>query len=251
MFKKDTCVREMSIKIIGRIKKTAVVFYQAMCALMITLSFLSLSYAAACYGTRVPEKGKILSGFQTHAIFKRYLEDEKDKLRSTQHFLLLSYGAFDWLSIDLKGGAGNIRQHPIGADEIKYTSGFAGGYGFRLRLYNGDNIKAVAGFQHISVHPRSTHEGSTKHQAVLDDWQISALVSLNYVRFSPYLGTKWSRIDYIHRAEGNRKRVMSDLTKSIGLVCGCDISLTKNIWLNVEGQLFDTEAVAFSLNFGY
>jgi len=44
---------------------------------------------------------------------------------------------------------------------------------------------------------------------------------------------------------------MSDLTKSTGFIFGLDLPLTKKAWLNLEGQLFDSEAVAFSMNFGF
>jgi hypothetical protein len=218
----------------------------------------------------MPRKKEFFSGFQTHNIFKRYLENEYGKLRSTQHFFLLSYGVYDWFSIDLKGGSGNIKQHPPGSDEVDYISNFAGGYGLRLQLYpvrnskttkrkgkisNGvydkQNLKMVFGFQHISVHPKSLHLGDVKHQGILDDWQTSFLVSYALVKLTPYLGTRWSRLDYIHSNNGERKRVMSDLTKSIGLIAGCDIPITEKVWLNLEGQLFDSEACALSVNFSF
>jgi len=222
------------------------------CAAAILVIFICgwivTAQAAPCYGTRMPEKKKLFSGIETHTIFKRYLKDNYGKLRSTQYFLLLSYGLYDWLSIDLKGGAGNIRQHPVGSDELDYPSSFAGGYGFRLRFYNQNNIKAVLGFQHISVHPRSIDIGNTKHKAVLDDWQVSLLASYDFKKFTPYLGTKCSRVDYIHWKDTDRKRQMSDLTKTMGLVVGSDFNITPKLWLNLEGQFFDGEALAVSLN---
>ncbi len=208
-------------------------------------------YATSCYGTKMPQQKKFFMGAQTHSIFKRYLEDEFGKLRSTQHFFLLSYGVFDWLSVDLKGGAGNIKQHPVGSDEVDYASAFAGGYGFRFRVYEKKNLKAVFGFQHISVHPRSKHVGSIRNKAILDDWQISLLGSYSFSKITPYLGTKWSRVDYIHRVEGNRKRRMSDLTKDIGLVAGFDLPVAERIWLNLEGQCLDGEALAVSFNYSF
>lgn len=211
----------------------------------------SLTYAAPCYGTKLPQKKEFFGGFQTHAIFKRYLEDEYGKLRSAQHFFLLSFGVYDWLSIDLKGGAGNIKQHPLGTDEVDYTSNFSGGYGFRLKFYEREKLKMVFSFQHISTHPKSTHLGDVKNRAILDDWQWSLLASYDFKKFTPYLGTKWSRVDYIHWVGDQRKRRMSDLTKSIGLVMGLDIPLVKKFWLNLEGQLLDTEALAVSLNFNF
>jgi hypothetical protein len=199
----------------------------------------------------MPQQKEFFMGLQTRAIFKRYLENEYGKLRSLQHFLLLSYGVFDWLSIDLKGGAGYIKQHPVGSDEVDYPSSFAGGYGFRLKLYEREKVKMVFGFQHISVHPKKVHLGATKHQAVLDDWQYSFLASYDFKKITPYLGTRWSRLDYIHWQEEDRKRKMSDLTKDIGLILGLNFHLTQKIWLNLEGSFFDSEAVAASLNFSF
>ena len=139
--------------------------------LLVTLSFgfHLTSLAAPCYGTKMPEEGRFFWGFQTYTIFKRNLEADYGKLRSTQHFFQFSYGIWDWLSLDLKGGAGNIKQHPSGSDEIDYTSSFAGGYGIRVKFYDRKTIKMVFGFQHISVHPRSVHLGDVKQREVLDD----------------------------------------------------------------------------------
>ncbi len=216
--------------------------------LILTLCLLSSSYSAPCYGTKMPRKKEFFAGAQTHSILKRYLENEFGKLRSTQHFILLSYGVYDWLSIDLKGGTGNIKQRPVRSDKVDYVSNFAGGYGFRLKLYDQQNLKMVFGFQHISVHPKSTHLGDVRNKAILDDWQVSLLASRDFPKITPYLGTKWSRLDYIHRTGDSRKRAMSDLTKSMGLVFGFDIPVTEKVWINLEGQFFDSVALAFSVN---
>lgn len=213
--------------------------------------FTTVSYAAPCYGTRLPGKNKFTAGLQDYRIFKRYLEDNYGKLRSQQQFLNVSYGIFDWLSIDLKGGAGDIKQRPTDASEIKYSYGFAGGYGLRLRLYDNHNIKAVFGFQHISVHPKHTHVDGVKNSAILDDWQTSLLGSYDFKFFTPYIGTRWSRVDYIHKWGDDRKREMSDFGKQWGLILGFDVPITQKIYLNVEGQMFDSEAVACSLNYQF
>jgi hypothetical protein len=218
----------------------------------ISFSVVSLPiFAAPCYGTKMPPKKEFFAGFQTHSIFKRYLEDDYGKLRSLQNFFLLSYGIYDWFSIDLKGGAGNIKQHPVGSDEIDYSTGFAGGYGLRLRLYDNQKVKAIFGFQHISVHPKGTYVAGVKNKAILDDWQVSLLASYDFKIFTPYLGTRWSRLDYIHRVGENRKRKMSDLTKSTGLIFGIDVPFTEKVWANLEGQFLDSEAFAFSLNYSF
>jgi len=218
---------------------------------VIFLSLVASCHAAPCYGTRIPEKKQVFVGLQNNNLFKRYLKNEEGKIRSNQSFVLLSYGLFDWLSLDLKGGAGNLKHRSGTSSEVDYSYNFAGGYGFRLRLYERDDIKFVFGFQHISVHPRTKHIDGVKHKGVLDDWQVSLLGSKEMGRFTPYLGTKWSRTDYIHWIEQDRKRIMSDLTKSIGLIVGTDFSIKDDIWLNLEGRFFDEEGCSFSINYSF
>jgi len=224
---------------------------RALLIFILVFCFAFPAYAAPCYGTKMPKKKEFFAGAEAYSIFKRYLKGQYGKLRSAQEFVLLSYGVFDWLSIDLKGGAGFIKQHPIGSDELDYPTSFAGGYGLRFKLYDKKDYKMVLGLQHISVHPESIHLGSVKHKAILDDWQVSVLVSREFSKFTPYLGTRWSRIDYIHWVGEDRKREMSDLTKSVGFIFGLNLPLTKKIWLNLEGQLFDSEAAACSLNYSF
>jgi len=213
--------------------------------------FFCPAYAAPCYGTKMPAKKEIFAGLQNHIVFKRYLKDDNGKLRSLQNFLLLSWGVFDWFSLDLKGGAGDIKQRPVGSDEIRYATNFSGGYGFRLRLYEKEKTKAVFGFQHISVHPSSRSANGVKNKAVLDDWQFSVLASYDVWKLTPYVGTRWSRVDYIHWTDGNRKREKSDRTKEVGLIFGCDIPVTEKIWVNLEGQWLDSEACAVSVNYKF
>jgi hypothetical protein len=214
-------------------------------------SHLPLGYSAPCYGTKMPEKKGFHCGFEDHIIFKRYLEDDWGKVRSLQNFFNLSYGVFDWLAIDLKGGAGYIKQKRSGAEEVDYSTGFAGGYGLRLRLYEKNNFKSVFGFQHISVHPKHTYASGVKNRAVLDDWQVSLLGSYNCKVVTPYVGTRWSRVDYIHWQDTERKRKMSDLTKSWGLVFGFDVPFGEKIWMNLEGSFFDSDSFACSFNYSF
>ncbi|MFH1202383.1 MAG: hypothetical protein V1674_05800 [Candidatus Omnitrophota bacterium] len=224
---------------------------QALVSFICLFCLFEVSYAAPCYGTRTPKEKQLFTGVQTHIILKRYLESEFGKLRSSQHFLLFSIGLSDWLCVDLKVGAGSIKQRPTDSSEIDYSSSFAGGYGFRLKLYEEGKVKMVFGFQHISVHPKKTRLGDVKHRAILDDWQASFLISRQLSRVTPYLGLKWSRVDYIHKIEDSRKRRMSDLTKDLGMAAGFDLALNDKAWLNLEAQLFDTEAVSVSLNYSF
>ena len=217
----------------------------------IGLGWAITAAAAPAYGTRLPEKFHLVAGGQTHAVLNRGLEDAHGEMSSLQHFLLLSFGVTDWLSLDLKGGAGDIEPDPDNGNKIQYPAFVGGGYGFRVRLYNEEKIKAVFGFQHISIHPYSVFIGDTKNKAVLDDWQFSLLGSYDLKWFTPYLGAKWSRMDYIHWAEDFRKRKQSDPDKSAGLIVGMDIPFGKRTWINVEGQFLDSQAAAVSVNYQF
>ncbi len=208
-------------------------------------------YAAPCYGTKLPEKHKFFASLEYYNLYKRYLEDSWGKMRSQQQFYGMSFGVCKWLAIDLKAGAGNIRQHPLSSDEVSYSTSFAGGYGLRVKFFDKNNIKTVLGFQHISVHPKSTHLGNVKNKAILDDWQWSLLGAYSFKYVTPYLGTRWSRVDYIHWVGEQKKRRMSDFTKSVGLIYGFDIPLSKKIWINVEGSSFDSDALAASINYSF
>lgn len=222
-------------------------------SLAIILFFcLSLTVQAApCYGTKLPLKGKFFTEAQTYTLFKRYLKDSYGELRSRQHFWGFSYGVFDWLSVDLKIGTGNIKQHPLNRDEADYPSSFAGGYGFRVKFYDKKKIKAAVGFQHVSVHPYTIKLGDEKNQSVLDDWQYSLTASYDFSGFTPYIGAKWSRVDYIHWVNEQRKRKKSSRAKSAGAICGLNLPLTEKTWLNLEGHFIDEEALAISLNYKF
>jgi hypothetical protein len=224
------------------------------CSFGVVVAVLGMSiksFAAPAYGTKMPRKNAFNTGVQTHIVFDRELEDPFGEINSEQYFALLSYGVTDWLSLDLKGGVGNIDQMPGGGGEIHYPKFMGGGYGFRLKLFDDDKTAAVFGFQHISIHPESVKINGVKNKAVLDDWQWSLLASHRVGKITPYAGTKWSRMDYIHWVSDDRKRKQSDFGKSIGLITGVDISLTPETWVNLEGQFFDVEAFAASINVSF
>ncbi|MCM8787703.1 MAG: hypothetical protein NC935_06605 [Candidatus Omnitrophica bacterium] len=208
-------------------------------------------FSAPCYGTKIPKQHKIFIGLQTYNIVDRDLENNMGSVRSLENFLLLSYGVFDWFSLDLKIGAGDIRQNPLDSDEIDYPRSFSGGYGLRIRLYNKNNFKSVFGFQHISVHPKKVIVGNSVNRAILDGWQVSFLASYDFKFITPYIGGRWSRVDYIHKVNNERKRIMSDPDRSFGFVFGFDIPIDERFWLNLESQFFDSQAYSFSINYSF
>ena len=220
-------------------------------SLLIYFFITNSCYAAPCYGTKMPRRHQFSAGIQSHSVLKRYLKDNNGKMRSLQNFVLISYGISDWLCIDLKGGIGNVKQQSPQEERLDYSAYLGGGYGGRINLYDGGKTKMVFGFQHISIHPHKVHVDGVKRKVVLDDWQLSFITSYDLRIINPYVGIKWSRMDYIIWTNGDRNRIKSDRTKSIGLVIGTDIPLSQKAWVNIEGNFFDAEAFAVSLNFNF
>ncbi len=216
---------------------------------LIFVCMATLSYAAPTLGPAMPRQKEVFMGVQDYSVFNRTLEEQYGKMRSQQEFALFSYGVLDWLSLDLKGGAGSVRQRGGPVGNIKYTTYLAGGYGFRLKFYDAHNSKLIGGFQHISVHPydyKSFH--GSKNKVVLDDWQFPLLLAHDFTCVRPYVGVRWSWMNQIHWKDDVRKLEKS---KGTGLIVGTDIPLSKRVWINLEGQFFDTTAASGSLNFSF
>ncbi|MDD5504903.1 MAG: outer membrane beta-barrel protein [Candidatus Omnitrophica bacterium] len=206
----------------------------------------SLCQSAPCYGTKIPAKGGFFSGIEVFHI-DRNLEKDQGKVKSTQSFLLVSYGLQDWFSIDLKVGIGGIDRYSAPYHNVDYSARFDGGYGFRALFFDRDNVRLTGGFQHISVHPNTVSLDNKKYKAVLDDWQVSLLLSYDYSHLSLYAGPRVSRTDYINWIDNARKRHMSDSGDCIGFVCGADIKITDEMWLNAEAGFIDAKTAAISL----
>jgi len=227
------------------------IFFVVLILLIGPAHLFSSVYSAPCYGTKIPQKKKFFCGIQNYTLLRRNLEKTNGSMRSVQNFFLLSYGVTDWFSIDLKGGAGYIKQHPSDKTEIDYPTYMGGGYGFRVKLWENTRaqLKCVFGFQHISIHPKHIQINGVKYKAVLDDWQLSLLISKEVRGFLPYIGTKWSRTDYINWQDNKRNRIKSDLTRSVGVILGIDLPIKDNVWINIESHFVDEKAFSWALMF--
>ncbi len=209
---------------------------------------LSIVCAAPCYGTHMPNTGKWTIGAQTHIIDNRQLQKDYGKVSSRQYFYQMSYGVFSWLCLDGKIGIGDITHRYSGGNKVTYLYNFAGGYGFRLKPYRDDvrKVEVACGFQHISVHPDTKIIDGVTNYVILDDWQGSIIASKGLGPVTPYIGTRLTRLDLIHRIKGDgRKRKKSDV--DFGAVAGVDFNISKSSYLNLEARFIHET----SFNFGF
>lgn len=208
-----------------------------------------ISYAAPCYGTHRPKEKQWIWGVEGDFLINRNLKDNQGGASGNRYFLTCSYGVLNWICFDGKIGVGDVAWHNSNPGNLNYNTGFAGGYGFRIKGYEnkGLGIKTVAGFQHISIHPRTTYPISDKHRVIIDDWQGSVLISKDMGNFVPYLGARYGTVDFIKWInDHDRKRIKS--AKMIGAVIGVDYLIKENTRLNIECDFIDGEELSIGIN---
>lgn len=208
------------------------------------------AYPAPSNGAKLPPKGQSEIGCEYNLMQMRPLRRSYGEVRTEDYFLTFSFGIFDWLSLDGKLGTGDLRQKGgIHFPKIEYNTGFAGGYGFRIKGWEDktQRLSAIFGFQHISVHPRDKYEDADKYEIFLDDWQLSALLAKDFAHFSAYTGIKTSDCQMVYKInELNKKRRYSK--QHIGIVTGVSFDLfEQKTRLTLEGRFIDETAFSFNL----
>lgn len=216
---------------------------------ILAVVYSGVSYAAPCYGTHMPKEKQWILGLQGDFLVDRNLDHDQGGTRGNKYFLTCSFGVFDWICFDGKIGAGDVVWHNADPGNLNYNTGFAGAYGFRIKGYENKDlgVKTVAGFQHISVHPRSTCPASDKHRVIIDDWQGSVLISKDIGSFVPYFGARYGTVDFIKWVnDHDRQRIKSE--KKIGAVIGLDYLVSENTKLNIEGDFMDGEELSIGIS---
>jgi hypothetical protein len=207
------------------------------------------SIAAPSGGTRLPAKYSVELGYEYNMMFKRRLDRSYGDLKTQDNFYTASFGVTDWLSLDGKIGMGDvIEKGGSHLPKLEYNTGFAGGYGLRVRVFEDRRygVRVIAGFQHISVHPQDRSAGNDKYESFLDDWQVSGLAAWDFKHFTVYAGIKGSDCEIVYKInKDDKKRRPSD--SHIGLITGAEIYIfDRKARLGVEGRFFDEAAVSAS-----
>jgi hypothetical protein len=179
-------------------------------------------------------------------MFERPLSHSFGDLETQDHFYTLSLGAFDWLSLDGKIGIGDVNESDGKLPKLNYNTGFAGGYGFRARVFSNDKwgLRGILGGQHICVHPQVRSIDSDKYQSILDDWQMSAIIAKDFKLITVYTGISGSDCELIYTLnKHDRKRVSSD--SHIGLITGVELYLLDGkARVGAEGRFFSETALS-------
>ncbi len=202
-------------------------------------------FAAPTDGTNIPYKGGYITGYQNNSIFKHDLVKSYGNVRSFQNYYTLSYGVFNWLTLDGKIGFGNVREKGGVHPTVQHSNGFAGGYGFRLRVIDdaANKVRVVTGFQHTSTHPANRYVNGDKRMAIYEDWQVSLVSSKDIGIFTPFAGGKVSYGNLIQKTNDIDRKNRSPRYYG-GAVIGCDIKMTLNTYISVEGHFIDETSLS-------
>ena len=221
-------------------------------ALILFLLYTISAYAAPTDGTNIPYKGEYRTGYQNNTIFKHDLAEAYGSIKSSQNYYTLSYGVFNWLTLDGKIGFGNLMEKGGDHPKVDHNYGFAGGYGFRLRVLDDDKnkVRIVTGFQHTSTHPPSRNLNGDKREAIYEDWQGSLIASKDISRFTPFAGAKVSYGDLIQRTNEIDRKTRPPAYYA-GVVVGCDVKLTKNTYISVEGHFIDETSLSSGIYYKF
>lgn len=224
-------------------------FWVLCIALVLVIVSSRFCNAAPAYGTHMPEKRHWTWGLEGSFIVDRNLDNDQGGISGNSYFLTGCYGIFPWISFDGKIGVGDVDWHRKGADNLNYDMGFAGGYGFRIKGYENEErgIKSVVGFQHVSIHPPAENQSGSKHEAIVDEWQGSVIVSKDIGSFIPYLGARYGTADYIKWVdEKDRKRIQSE--EYCGVIIGADCWINDVTKINLEGTFLDGQKFAIGIS---
>jgi hypothetical protein len=204
--------------------------------------------------TRMPEQGRWHTGIEINTLFERKLENGYTSFRTTQYLWTASVGLTDWFSLDGAVGFGDIRLQDGALNEIDFNGGFAGKYGFRVKLFEREDCpyKLVTGFQHVSVHPDNEIVGGVSRQVIFDDWQWSLMGSMRVSdKLEPYIGVKFSEGDIIEWQDKVRKRHKSENAEAFGLIVGMLYDFDSTGFVTIEGRLFDEDALSVGYTYQF
>lgn len=220
-------------------------------SIVLSLGLLEGSWAAPSNGTRFPPKGNVELGYEYSVMFKRPLDRSYGNLKTQDHFYTLTFGVFDWLSLDGQIGIGDVAEKGgIHLPKLEYNTGFAGGYGLRIKAFDYDRwgLSLILGAQHISVHPQDRSRDDDKYESFLDDWQVSGLVAKGFKSLTLYAGIKGSDCEIVYKLnKHDKKRRFSE--QHIGLITGVELYLFEDkARINAEARFFDETAFSTSVS---
>lgn len=213
------------------------------------LTAAQAALAAPSYGPDMPGKKQWDAGYEQYVIFKKNCNRSVRHLRSIQYYANMSFGINKLVCIDGKLGIGNISYRPENKERLDMNTGFAGGYGLRVKCYDSNDLKVVCAFHHISVHPEKRSVNDDQYKLINDDWELTGIISKKLGRFNAYCGPKFS-YNYVSKAENDySKRIKPK--NYIGVLAGLDFNLNEKLRFNTEAGFGNETSMSAGFNYRF
>jgi hypothetical protein len=211
--------------------------------MMIILAGYACAFAIPSEGDFLPAEHSSIWGIQYNHIFLRDVNKVEGRASTTQYFIAASYALTPRFFLDGKIGMGNVRFKRNDGLDLDFSTGFAGGYGFRYLVHEDSvsGFKSIAGFQHISCHPFKDEVNTAPHRVIWDEWQGTWLFIKEWHKAALYCGPQYSAMQLKYRVDSFRRRLKTE--DSWGMLVGGNYRIGKNVSINTEFRLFDEQAV--------
>ena len=202
-------------------------------------------------GNFLPAEGAAIWGLQFNNIFLRDFNEVEGQGKTKQYLLKTSYALTKRFFLDGKIGLGSVRFKRNDGIDLNFSSGFAGGYGFRYLLFENEQSgwKSIVGFQHISCHPFKDTVGDVKHRIIWDEWQGTWLFIKELEKADFYFGPQYSAAQLKYKVDDFRRRLKSE--DSWGLLFGANYSLTKKASISAEIRVLDEWAINTGISYKF
>ena len=211
-------------------------------AVILLISSINAS-AIPSEGNFLPELHKTIWGFQFNNIFLRDFNKVKGEGRTKQYFLKASYALTKRFFLDAKIGMGSINFKRNDGIDLDFSSGFAGGYGFRYLVFQFDQSgwKSIVGFQHISCHPFKDTLADVEHRVIWDEWQGTWLFIKEWKKSALYFGPQYSAAQLKYKVDDLRTRLKAE--DSWGLLLGSNYRFSRKASISAEIRVLDEWAI--------
>jgi len=211
-------------------------------ALILAVSSVNVM-AIPSEGDFLPALHKTIWGFQYNNIFLRDFNKVEGEGKTKQYFLKASYALTERFFLDGKIGLGSISFKRNDGTDLDFSSGFAGGYGFRYLVYPNDKNgwKSIIGFQHISCHPFKDTVDDVNYHVIWDEWQGTWLFIKEWKKAALYFGPQYSAVQLKYKIDDFRRRLKAE--DSWGVLFGGNYRFMRSVSLNAEIRVLDEWAI--------
>lgn len=199
-------------------------------------------------GNFIPGLNEVIWAVQSNNIFLRDFNKVEGKASTAQSFVQASYGIGERFFLDGKLGIGSVSFELNDGTDLDFSTGFAGGYGFRYLVHENKqkSIKSIMGFQHISCHPFKDTVNDVPYRVIWDEWQGTWLFIKEYEKIAVYCGPQYSTAQLKYKVDSLRRRLKAE--DAWGMLVGGNYNIYKDMTIHAEVRVLNEWALNLGIS---